>query len=147
MSQVQRKRRGVIPRFVFGVLAILICAWPARVPAGSLPILPGAIHCPAKIEWHIDSSVQISHFSCDAGDHRGQSVLNYQLEMRNVDKNPHCYRVQIVNQREAAVNGFFPRAGGPAAIYPAEVVKANFQVPVDHSLVDELIVYIRSACP
>lgn len=145
MRRVQRS--GSMPVFFFGILAALIFTLPANASAGRAAIFPGAIQCPAKIEWHIDSSVQVTHFSCDAGNHRGQSVLNYELEMRNLDKNPHCYRVQIVNQTEAAVNEFFPHSDGPPAIYPGDVIKAKYQVPVRNHLVDELIVYIRSACP
>ncbi|OIP90656.1 MAG: hypothetical protein AUK55_12480 [Syntrophobacteraceae bacterium CG2_30_61_12] len=129
---------------LFAALAILR---PVPAAAGQMPILPGAVRCPAKIEWHLDPSVQIIRFTCADATERGRALINYELEMCNTGKSPRCYRVQIVNQGEAATAEFYPESGGPPAIEPGQVVKARYTSPVRRAPVEELIIYIRSACP
>lgn len=129
------------------LLALSVFLWPGPAAAGPLPILPGAVKCPAKIEWHLDPSVQVMHFACDVETQRGRALINYELEMRNAGSSPQCYRVQIVNQGEAPTAEFYPGSGGPPAIEPGQVVQAHYSSPVHRALVEELIIHIRSACP
>ncbi len=100
--------------------------------------------CQGDIEWHICKEAEITSFDCALAPFKKKPSLIYTVAIKNIDSQPHRYRVNIfLIDQDKAAGYLVPRKGKPPVVKPGETATVKIPFIKTTQLAKKMLVTVK----